>query len=118
MPCSSEPLNRVAKHNLTFQQLYSELEAALPVDKEKKLALLRDRAHLGNKSVNADNTSGILYTGQGGYYNNSKFCRGRRSPRAPRFTSRSEKRNVSKSGKNTANRLSISGCLTVVETIS
>lgn len=34
MSWSSEPLNRVATRQLTFQQLYSELEAVLQLDKE------------------------------------------------------------------------------------
>ena len=38
-PWSSDPLSRVATHNLTFQQLYAELEATLRLDKKSKLAI-------------------------------------------------------------------------------
>ena len=46
MPWSSEPLSRVATHQLTFQNLYSELEAVLQLDKESKEAIIRDREQL------------------------------------------------------------------------
>ncbi len=40
---ATEPLSRIATHNLSFQQLYGELEAAHQLDKEAKLAVLRDK---------------------------------------------------------------------------
>lgn len=42
MPWKNEPISRVATHNLTFQKLYEELEAALQLDKEGTLTNLRD----------------------------------------------------------------------------
>ena len=67
MPWSSELLSRVATHQLTFQQLSSELEAALQLEKESKLAIIRDRAQPDQRRVPLDGSTGILYTGQGRY---------------------------------------------------
>ena len=69
MPWSNEPLSRVATHNLTFQQLYAELEAALQLDKESTLANLRDSAEQRGRMPVSENTSEVLYTGQGRYMN-------------------------------------------------
>ena len=69
MPWSNEPLSRVATHNLTFQKLYAELEAALQLDKEAALANLRDSAEQRRRSPVPENTTGVLYTGQDRYMN-------------------------------------------------
>lgn len=80
---SREPLSRVATHSLTFQMLYGELEAALQLDKEAKLALARDNA-LG-KSIHYDERGlGIHYAGQGRYGNNLRYVRTRRKSNARR----------------------------------
>eukprot|EP00171_Calliarthron_tuberculosum_P003182 IDg3182t1 len=42
-PWATEPLSRVATHGLSFQQLYSELEAALHLAREARLANIRDK---------------------------------------------------------------------------
>ena len=39
---ATEPLSRISTGNLTFLQLYSELEAALQLNKEAELAKLRN----------------------------------------------------------------------------
>ena len=41
---ATEPLSRIATHNLTFQGLYGELDSALHLDKEGKIARVRDKA--------------------------------------------------------------------------
>lgn len=66
---SREPLSRVATHSLTFQQLYGELEAAVQLDKESKLANLQDRASsVGDQGVESDGgIASINYAGQGRY---------------------------------------------------
>ena len=60
MPWSNEPLSRVATHNLTFQQLYAELEAALQLDKEAALANLQDTGEQRRRSPVPENTTGVL----------------------------------------------------------
>lgn len=67
-PWSSEPLRRVATHQLAFQQLYAELEAALQLRKESNLAMLRDRAQLGRRTIPEDGSARFVYAGQGRYY--------------------------------------------------
>ena len=67
-PSSNEPLSRVATHQLTFQQLYSELEAAVQLHKGSKLAILRDRAQLRRRTLPEDDSAGIMCAGQGRYY--------------------------------------------------
>ena len=80
-PWSSEPLSRVATHNLTFQHLYGELEAGLQLDKESKLAISWDRAQLGQRAPSSDDNAGIMYTGQGRYFSNPSSSRYRRGTR-------------------------------------
>ena len=66
---SNELLRRVATHNLTFQQLCAELEAALQLDKGATLANLPDSAERSGRAPVAETASDILYTGQGRYMN-------------------------------------------------
>lgn len=68
---SHEPLSRVATHNLSFQQVYGELEAALQLDKEARIALLRDKASNANKQRNDDIIS-TNFAGQGRYSRGNK----------------------------------------------
>lgn len=72
-PLSSEPLSRVATHQLTFQQLYAELESALQLDSESKLAVIGDRAQLGARVIPQGDSAGLLYTGQGRYRHDTNF---------------------------------------------
>lgn len=88
---SHEPLSRVATHGLSFQILYGELEAALQLDKEAKLAIARDSA--SSLSPRQEEVE-IRYAGQGRYARNPKFVR--------------ERRTAQNSGK--INPLTISGC--------
>lgn len=66
---ATEPLSRIATHNLTFQEVYGELEAALHLNREAKMAEMRDKVSLTN-SENKSNgdVPGILYKGQGRYH--------------------------------------------------
>eukprot|EP00171_Calliarthron_tuberculosum_P023415 IDg23415t1 len=41
---ATEPLSRIATHGLSFQQLYGELEAALHLEREARVAVIRDKA--------------------------------------------------------------------------
>ena len=111
MTWSSEPLSRVATHELTFQQLYSELEAALQLDKESKLAIIRDRAQLDQRQVPHDGSIGILFTGQGRYYNNALYPSARDSTRTQRcFSGRAFRSPSTTKPKGNFNPLSVSGC--------
>lgn len=58
---SLEPFSRVATHSLTFQQLYSELEAALQLEKESKLGKARDEASISKLFGYAD-TGTVRFT--------------------------------------------------------
>ncbi|GAB0496835.1 hypothetical protein MMPV_008156 [Pyropia vietnamensis] len=65
-PWATEPLSRIATHGLTFQQLYGELEAALHLHKEARLAV----AHANSSSsrpLTTQDVPGILFSGQGRY---------------------------------------------------
>lgn len=81
-----EPLFRVATHGLNFQQLYGELEAALQLSKDAKVARMKEevfsRAQKKGLGYNGDNT-GILFAGQVRYgrepsWNKSKVSSNRR----------------------------------------
>lgn len=63
---SREPLSRVATNGLTFQQLYGELEAAVHLDKDSKVATIRDRASNAVRDE-SDDVVAINYDGQGRY---------------------------------------------------
>lgn len=63
---SREPLSRVATCGLSFQQLYGELEAAVQLEKESKIAKLRDRA-TDNARDRSDEAVAINFAGQGRY---------------------------------------------------
>ena len=66
---ATEPLSRITMHNLSFQQLYVELEAAHQLSKEARLAILRDNIKSGKDQSDIDEAkvAGILYGGQGKY---------------------------------------------------
>lgn len=63
---SHEPLSWVATHNLSFQQVYGELEAALQLNKEAQVALLRDKASNSNREHD-DEVIVTNFAGQGRY---------------------------------------------------
>lgn len=63
---SREPLSRIATNDLTFQQLYGELESAVQLDKESRIATIRDRAGASTKDEPEDAVA-INYAGQGRY---------------------------------------------------
>lgn len=69
MPWSTATRSRVATQNLPFQQFYAELEAEIQLDKEAALANLRDSAVQPRRSPVPENTTGVLYKGQGRYVN-------------------------------------------------
>lgn len=71
---ATEPLSRIATHGLSFQQLYGELEAALHLDREAKLATIRDGAT--RRSDRDEEVPGILYEGQGRYVKHHVGLRG------------------------------------------
>lgn len=62
-PWSTEPLSRIATHQLSFQLLYGELEAALHLDKDSMLAMLRDRVTKRSQTRDDNEVPGILYEG-------------------------------------------------------
>lgn len=59
-----DPSSKIKSHGLTFQQLYGKLDAALKLDKEAKIILLREEA---SRSVRKDNMIRTIYAGQGRY---------------------------------------------------
>lgn len=77
-PWAHDPLSRIASHQLGFQQLYGELEAALQLDKEARLIMSRDEAARSSKSADP---IGVNYAGQARY---------NRSQRNPRPTQRKD----------------------------
>lgn len=68
---ATEPLSRIATHSLTFQQLYGELEAALHLHNEARLAIMRDDITQGTATPE-DKVPGILFAGQGRYMRRNK----------------------------------------------
>ncbi|GAB0496233.1 hypothetical protein MMPV_007545 [Pyropia vietnamensis] len=68
---ATEPLSRIATHRLTFQQLYGELEAALHLHNEARLAIMRDEVAHGVQPPE-DKVPGILFAGQGRYMHRNK----------------------------------------------
>ena len=62
---ATEPLNRISTHNVSFQKLYGELEAADKLHKEAKTSVLRD--YIGTSKTNVDDEesriAGLLYAG-------------------------------------------------------
>lgn len=58
-----EPLSRAASHQLTYQQLYGELESALQLYKEAKLEMLLEKATNSNIPTE-DGIAEISYVGQ------------------------------------------------------
>ncbi len=82
---ATEPLSRIATHWLTFQQLYGEIEAALHLEKEAKLAVMRDNVGPSRrlKGESESNIPGILFQGHGRYVNPQKGL-GNRSRKSPK----------------------------------
>lgn len=68
---ATEPLSRITTHRPTFQQLYGELEAALHLQNQARLAVMRHEAAHGPRTPE-DNVPGILYAGQGRYVRKNK----------------------------------------------
>ena len=65
---ATEPLSRIATHGLSFQDVYGELEAALHLQREARLAKARDSITFKKPDVNDEReVPGILYEGQGRY---------------------------------------------------
>ena len=66
---ATEPLSRIATQNLSFQQLYGELEVAHQLDKEAKLAVLGEKVGSARSTRDNDesNIACILYQGQRRY---------------------------------------------------
>ena len=65
----TEPLRRITTHNLSFQQIYGELEAAHQLSKDARLAIVRDNIKSGKdqSDINEAKVAGILYDGQSRY---------------------------------------------------
>lgn len=63
---SHEPLSRIATHNLSFQQVYGELEAALQLHKEAHMAQLKDKASNTLRQTD-EKLVPVHYSGQGRY---------------------------------------------------
>ena len=68
---AKDPLSRIAPENLTFLELFSELESALQLHKETELAKLLDE----KIDMNLQDTvvEGTLYSGQGRYIRKNSF---------------------------------------------
>ena len=66
---SKDPLTRIAPNNLTFEELYGELENALQLEKEAEIAKLRDNIsmYLNKAASDSDGNERIFYAGQGRY---------------------------------------------------
>lgn len=77
---ATEPLSRIATHSLYFQQIYGELEAALHLKNEAKVAVMRDSITNGRKKRGSDVNivPGIMFQGQGKYLNRHKNVGDRR----------------------------------------
>lgn len=71
---SLEPLSRMETHQLSFQQLYVELEAALQLEKEPKLAQARDSVSTkAGFEYDEKLLSNVHFTGQGRYGRHPSF---------------------------------------------
>lgn len=75
-----DPLARVATNALTFQQLYGELESAVQLDKESKLASTQERARIRSVDNDVVTPIQIHFAGQGRYRHGNTSNRGK--PRA------------------------------------
>ncbi len=86
---ATEPLSRIATHVLTFQQLCRELEAALHVQKEAKLAVMRENVGPSRrlKDESEANIPGILFQGHVRYMNPQKVLVNR-SKNSPKYRNR------------------------------
>ena len=63
---ATEPLSRIDTHNLSFQQLYTELSSSLSLCRESANSVARDRILSGSGSV-VDDTADNMFQGQGQY---------------------------------------------------
>ena len=63
---SKDRLTRIATYNLSFEELYRELENAMQLEKEAEIAQFRDKISTRHRS-NDEDVQGILYTGKGRY---------------------------------------------------
>lgn len=63
--CASEPLSRIATQGLTFPQLYSEMEFALSLDREAKLAKVQDVVTRKLNKAHANDIIGLNVQVQG-----------------------------------------------------
>lgn len=61
----TEPLSRIATHKLNFQQLYGELESALNLHREARLATVLDSVTKKLKKANKRELLDIIFRGQG-----------------------------------------------------
>lgn len=64
---ATEPLSRIASPGLSFHELYGELEAVLKLNKEAKLAAMRDsmRSRRNQADQGESKITGILHAGRG-----------------------------------------------------
>jgi len=102
---ATEPLSRIATHQLSFQVLYGDLEAPLQLENESKRANLHDNASI--RSSGDEEVAGILYEGQGKYI--------RRHVGLNRFPDRTRRSSKPIASSSTSfDPLSISGCFNCV----
>ena len=76
MSWAREPLSRMTAENLSYQELFSLLEASLQQEQEEKAALLRDNTDIiQQKSIepSANKIPGIFWNGQPRYANNNNW---------------------------------------------
>ena len=99
---ATELLSRIATHGFSFQQQYGELESALQLNKESKLAILKDNigSKKGHMDVYESRIAGILDEGQGKYAFRNKG-------RGNRTNSKRTEKGV--------NLLSIMGCFNCID---
>lgn len=89
---ATQPLSRVATHNLSFQQLYGELEFQLHLAREAKLAIVRDKiSRPSSGDQDESNVPGIFYQGPGRYARSQRGVGGWRSSTSTRTSSEHNK---------------------------
>lgn len=77
---ATEPLSRITTHSLNVQQLYGELESALSLHREARLATVHDSVTMRLNMANERELPDIFYQGQGCYLNQHKYLRNRPPP--------------------------------------
>ncbi len=67
-------MSRITTHNLDFQQLYGELEAALHLKNEAMVAAMQENITSNRRKTASDDNAvpGIMFQGQGRYSNRHK----------------------------------------------